>query len=38
MEPHLRTLPGVVEVGLFLEIATRALLAHEDGTIEEISP
>ncbi len=36
MELHLRALPGVVEVGLFVGIATRALLAHEDGSIEEI--
>ena len=35
LEQRLRHLPGVVEVGLFINIATRALIGHPDGRIEE---
>jgi ribose 5-phosphate isomerase A len=35
LEERLRHVPGVVEIGLFLGIATRALLAHDDGSVEE---
>jgi ribose 5-phosphate isomerase A len=38
MEERLRHLPGVVEVGLFIGIATRALLARDDGTVQELLP
>jgi ribose 5-phosphate isomerase A len=32
----LRTLPGVVEHGLFLDMADLALLGHDDGTVEPL--
>jgi ribose 5-phosphate isomerase A len=32
----LRTLPGVVEHGLFLDMADLALLGHDDGTVERL--
>lgn len=38
MEERLRHLSGVVEVGLFIGIATRALLAQEDGSIQVLYP
>ena len=34
----LRTIVGVVEHGLFLDIAELALLGHDDGTVERLSP
>jgi ribose 5-phosphate isomerase A len=33
----LRALPGVVEHGLFLDMADLALLGHDDGTVERLS-
>jgi ribose 5-phosphate isomerase A len=32
----LKTIPGVVEHGLFLDMASLALLGHEDGTVERL--
>jgi ribose 5-phosphate isomerase A len=32
----LKTIPGVVEHGLFLDMASVALLGHEDGTVERL--
>jgi ribose 5-phosphate isomerase A len=32
-EAHLKTFPGVAEVGLFCGIATHVLIGHEDGTV-----
>ena len=32
----LKTIPGVVEHGLFLDMASLALLGHEDGTVERV--
>jgi ribose 5-phosphate isomerase A len=32
----LRAVPGVVEHGLFLDMAELALLGHEDGTVERL--
>jgi ribose 5-phosphate isomerase A len=32
----LRTIPGVVEHGLFLDMASLALLGHEDGSVERL--
>jgi ribose 5-phosphate isomerase A len=32
----LKRLPGVVEHGLFLDMASLALLGHEDGTVERL--
>ena len=42
-DPHalavgLTTIPGVVEHGLFIGIAERALIGHADGRVEEILP
>ena len=34
----LRTIVGVVEHGLFLDMAELALLGHDDGTVERLSP
>ena len=34
----LRSIVGVVELGLFLEMAELALLGHDDGTVERLSP
>jgi ribose 5-phosphate isomerase A len=40
-EPHtlataLKTVPGVVEHGLFLDMASMALLGHDDGSVERL--
>jgi ribose 5-phosphate isomerase A len=35
---NLRTIVGVVEHGLFLDMAELALLGHDDGTVERLSP
>ena len=32
----LKAIPGVVEHGLFLDMASLALLGHEDGTVERL--
>ena len=32
----LKTIPGVVEHGLFLDMAELALLGHEDGSVERL--
>src|SRR5829696_6405296 len=34
----LKTIPGVVEHGLFLDMADLALLGNEDGTVERLDP
>ena len=36
LEQRLRNLPGVVEVGLFVNLATRVLIGHHDGRVEEL--
>ena len=36
LEERLRHLPGVVEIGLFINLASRALIGHPDGRVEEI--
>jgi len=33
----LHLIPGVVETGLFIDMATKAIIAYEDGKIEEIA-
>ena len=38
MEQKLKAISGVVEVGLFNELANTVLLAHEDGSVEALSP
>lgn len=38
LERALNLIPGVVENGLFVGLARRALIGHEDGTIEERFP
>ncbi|MFO0981988.1 MAG: ribose-5-phosphate isomerase RpiA [Planctomycetota bacterium] len=35
LDASLRGMPGVLETGLFLGLATRALIGHEDGHVEE---
>jgi len=36
LDAALRAIPGVVETGLFLGLASRALIGHEDGSVETI--
>jgi ribose 5-phosphate isomerase A len=35
LEPALKNIPGVAEVGLFLGLCSRLIIGHEDGRIEE---
>ena len=37
-EKKLRTIPGVLENGLFTEIADKVIIAYSDGRLEEIKP
>jgi len=36
--PQLRTLPGVADCGLFVQMAERAIVGHPDGTTTEMLP
>jgi ribose 5-phosphate isomerase A len=38
VERALRSIPGVVEVGLFVDLADRVIVGHPDGTVEERRP
>jgi ribose 5-phosphate isomerase A len=38
LDPELKQLPGVVEHGLFIGLADRALLGRPDGTVELLEP
>jgi ribose 5-phosphate isomerase A len=38
LEAQLKSIPGVVEVGLFVDMASRVIIGHADGTTEERTP
>ena len=38
LEKEILDIPGVVECGLFIDLADRVIIGHEDGTVETRSP
>lgn len=38
LDKRLKILPGVVETGIFINLASRMLLGHPDGRVESVSP